>query len=93
MSNVIAFPARPAEEPEPEEFGDLYEGPTPDIAPEGLTYTVGELAYLLNLSTSVTEQYLTEGVIPGSRIGGQWVASRKRLATWLDSLPREGGAW
>jgi len=49
-----------------------------------LTYTVDEVAQVLNLSRGITYQYLREGVIPGERVGRRWVVSRKRLHAWLD---------
>lgn len=37
-----------------------------------LTYTVDEVAHLLNLSRGITYQYVREGVIPAERIGRRW---------------------
>ena len=49
-----------------------------------LTYTVDEVAHLLNLSRGVAYQYVRDGVIPAQRIGRRWLISRKRLHAWLD---------
>ncbi|GAA2538863.1 helix-turn-helix domain-containing protein [Pseudonocardia hydrocarbonoxydans] len=49
-----------------------------------LTYTVDEVAYLLNLSRGVAYQYVRDGVIPAERIGRRWLIPRKRLHAWLD---------
>lgn len=49
-----------------------------------LTYTVDEVARLLNLSRGVTYQYVREGLIPAERIGRRWLVPRKRLHDWLD---------
>jgi excisionase family DNA binding protein len=51
-----------------------------------LTYTVDEVAYLLNLSRGITYQYVREGVIPAEGVGRRWVISRRRLHAWLDGL-------
>jgi excisionase family DNA binding protein len=49
-----------------------------------LTYTVDEVAYLLNLSRGVAYQYVRDGIIPAERVGRRWLIPRKRLHTWLD---------
>jgi excisionase family DNA binding protein len=49
-----------------------------------LTYTVDEVAELLNLSRGLAYQYVREGVIPAQRVGRRWLISRKRLHAWLD---------
>jgi excisionase family DNA binding protein len=49
-----------------------------------LTYTVDEVAHLLNLSRGITYQHIREGVIPAERIGRRWLVPRKRLHAWLD---------
>ena len=49
-----------------------------------LTYTVDEVARLLNLSRGITYQYVRDGVIPAERIGRRWLVPRKRLHDWLD---------
>lgn len=38
-----------------------------------LTYTVDEVAYLLNLSRGIAYQYVRDGVIPAERIGRRWL--------------------
>lgn len=49
-----------------------------------LTYTVDEVAYLLNLSRGIAYQYVRDGVIPAERVGRRWLISRRRLHAWLD---------
>ena len=49
-----------------------------------LTYTVDEVARLLNLSRGITYQYIRAGLIPAERIGRRWLIPRKRLHDWLD---------
>ncbi len=49
-----------------------------------LTYTVDEVAHLLNLSRGVTYQHIRDGVIPAERIGRRWLVPRKRFHAWLD---------
>jgi excisionase family DNA binding protein len=49
-----------------------------------LTYTVDEVARLLNLSRGVTYQHVRDGLIPAKRIGRRWLIPRKRLHAWLD---------
>jgi excisionase family DNA binding protein len=49
-----------------------------------LTYTVDEVARLLNLSRGITYQHIRDGVIPAERIGRRWLVPRKRLHDWLD---------
>ncbi|WP_246631996.1 helix-turn-helix domain-containing protein [Pseudonocardia nigra] len=49
-----------------------------------LTYTVNEVAHLLNLSRGIAYQYVREGVIPAERVGRRWLIPRKRLHAWLD---------
>jgi excisionase family DNA binding protein len=51
-----------------------------------LTYTVEEVAQLLNLSRGITYASLRDGTIPAERIGRRWVISRRRLHAWLDGL-------
>ena len=88
MSNIIPFPGQsdPFDE-------DVYVGPVPQIDPHATLHTLTEVAYLLDLSREVTEEYLTDGTIPGALISGHghWLVSRERLEAWLDALPTEGG--
>jgi len=56
----------------------------PVIDTRCLTYTVDEVAQLLNLSRGVTYQHVRDGVIPAERIGRRWLIPRKRLHAWLD---------
>ena len=49
-----------------------------------LTYTVDEVAHLLNLSRGITYQYVHDGVIPAERLGRRWLVPRKRFHAWLD---------
>jgi excisionase family DNA binding protein len=51
-----------------------------------LTYTVDEVAHLLNLSRGITYASLRDGTIPAERVGRRWVISRRRLHAWLDGL-------
>ncbi len=51
-----------------------------------LTYTVEEVAQLLNLSRGITYASLRDGTIPAERVGRRWVISRRRLHVWLDGL-------
>jgi excisionase family DNA binding protein len=51
-----------------------------------LTYTVEEVAHLLNLSRGITYASLRDGTIPAERVGRRWVISRRRLHAWLDGL-------
>lgn len=55
-----------------------------------LTYSVDEVAYLLNLSGGVTYECLRDGTIPAERVGRRWVISRRRRHAWLDGLPISG---
>jgi excisionase family DNA binding protein len=57
---------------------------SPVIDTARLTYTVDEVAQLLNLSRGVTYQYVRDGVIPAERVGRRWLIPRKRLHAWLD---------
>ena len=60
-----------------------------------LTYTVDEVARLLNLSRGVTYQYVRDGMIPAERIGRRWLVPREavpRLAGWPDRRWRDGPA-
>jgi excisionase family DNA binding protein len=49
-----------------------------------LTYTVDEVAHLLDLSRGVTYQCIHYGVIPAERLGRRWLVPRKRFHAWLD---------
>lgn len=83
MSNVFPLPASSDDDEAP------YVGPVPTIDPHRLTYTVPEVAYLLNLSRGLAYQYVREGVIPAERIGRRWVVPRGRFHAWLDGPARE----
>lgn len=52
-----------------------------------LTYTVEEVAELLDLSRGITYASLKDGTIPAERVGRRWVISRRRLHAWLDGSP------
>ncbi|WIY04428.1 helix-turn-helix domain-containing protein [Amycolatopsis mongoliensis] len=81
----------PAEQLHTERHGDApYTGDAPVIDPHKATYTVLEVAYLLNLSRGVTYQYVKDGTIPAFRVGRRWVISRKRFAAWLDEMVEVG---
>ncbi|GAA3460682.1 hypothetical protein ACFFSW_34330 [Saccharothrix longispora] len=73
--------------------GDPYDGPEVEIDPRASLFTLTEVAFLLDLSIGVTTEYLTNGTIPGTQVGGYWFSARTDLKTWWDNLPREGGAW
>ncbi|MBN9096863.1 MAG: helix-turn-helix domain-containing protein [Pseudonocardia sp.] len=49
-----------------------------------LTYTVDEVAYLLNISRGAAYQHVRDGVIPAERMGRSWRIPRKRFHAWLD---------
>jgi excisionase family DNA binding protein len=49
-----------------------------------LTYTVDEVAYLLNLSRGITYQYVRDGLIPAERLGRRWLVPRNGFHAWLD---------
>ena len=49
-----------------------------------LTYTVDEVAHLLNLSRGITYQRVRDGAIPAERVGRRWLIPRKRFHAWLD---------
>ena len=49
-----------------------------------LTYTVEEVAYLLNLPPGIAYQHVRDGVIPAERVGRRWLIPRKRFHAWLD---------
>jgi excisionase family DNA binding protein len=57
---------------------------TPIIDTRRLTYTVDEVAYLLNVSRGIAYQYVRDGVIPAERVGRRWLIPRKRFHAWLD---------
>lgn len=59
-------------------------GTTTTIDTARLTYTVDEVAHLLNLSRGIAYQYVRDGVIPAQRVGRRWLISRKRLHAWVD---------
>ena len=48
-----------------------------------LTYTVDEVAHLLNLSRGIAYQHVRDGVIPAERVGRRWLIPRKRFHAWL----------
>jgi excisionase family DNA binding protein len=52
--------------------------------------TVAETARLLGRSTEQVRRYLREGVLPGSRIGGQWFITRRDAEELL--LRRQEGS-
>jgi excisionase family DNA binding protein len=57
---------------------------TPIIDTPRLTYTVDQVAYLLNVSRGIAYQHVREGVIPAERVGRRWLIPRKRFHAWLD---------
>lgn len=94
--NLIRLPRYATTDATPEQLhterhGDaVFTGDAPAIDPNKATYTVLEVAYLLNLSRGVTYQYVKDGTIPAMRVGRRWVIPRKRFAEWLDSLSAVG---
>jgi excisionase family DNA binding protein len=88
----LAFPAPDTGPEDADQRDSPFVGPVPTIDPRRLTYTVTEVAYLLNLSRGLAYQYVREGVIPAERIGRRWVVPRGRFHTWLDGLSRVEGA-
>ena len=56
----------------------------PTIDTRQLTYTVDEVAYLLNISRNAAYEHVRGGVIPAERLGRSWRISRKRFQAWLD---------
>lgn len=55
-----------------------------EISTGRLTYTVDEVARLLNLSRGVAYQHVRDGRIPAERIGRRWLIPRRRFHAWLD---------
>jgi excisionase family DNA binding protein len=49
-----------------------------------LTYTVDEVARLLNLSRGATYERVRDGSIPAQRMGRRWLIPRRRFHAWLD---------
>ena len=49
-----------------------------------LTYTVEEVARLLNISRGAAYQHVRDGRIPAERLGRSWRIPRKRFHAWLD---------
>ncbi|MCF7550903.1 helix-turn-helix domain-containing protein [Pseudonocardia sp. WMMC193] len=49
-----------------------------------LTYTVEQVATLLDLSRGIAYQHVRDGVIPAQRVGRRWLISRRRFHAWLD---------
>jgi excisionase family DNA binding protein len=89
MNNVIPFPASEPANDGGQADDAMYVGEVPTIDPGRLTYTVGQVAYLLNLSRGLTYQCVREGVIPAERLGRRWLVPRRRFHAWLDGLPTE----
>jgi excisionase family DNA binding protein len=50
-------------------------------------YSAKETADLLSLSLSTTYRLLRTGEIPGTKRGGQWAVSKRRLHEWVRNLP------
>jgi excisionase family DNA binding protein len=53
------------------------------------TYTVDEVAVLLDLSRGNAYRYVREGVIPAKRVGRRWMVPRKTFHAWLESCEAE----
>ncbi|GAA1187587.1 helix-turn-helix domain-containing protein [Pseudonocardia alaniniphila] len=56
----------------------------PIIDTHRLTYTVDEVAFLLNISRGIAYQHVRDGLIPAERVGRRWLIPRKRFHAWLD---------
>lgn len=56
----------------------------PTIDTAGLTYTVEEVARLLNISRGAAYQHVRDGLIPAERLGRSWRIPRTRFHAWLD---------
>ncbi|MCM0675244.1 helix-turn-helix domain-containing protein [Micromonospora phytophila] len=56
------------------------------VVVEPVTYTVREVANLLNLSLGSTYALVRDGTIPATRLGGRWLIPRARFHAWLDAV-------
>jgi len=49
------------------------------------TYTVDEVAVMLDLSRGNAYRFVREGVIPAKRVGRRWMVPRKTFHEWLET--------
>jgi excisionase family DNA binding protein len=59
------------------------------MTPGRATYTVDEVAVLLDLSRGNAYRYVRAGVIPAKRVGRRWLVPRKAFHAWLESCAVE----
>jgi excisionase family DNA binding protein len=59
------------------------------MTPGRATYTVDEVAVLLDLSRGNAYRYVREGVIPAKRVARRWLVPRKAFHAWLESCAAE----
>jgi excisionase family DNA binding protein len=57
--------------------------------PTRATYTVREVAALLDISRATAYTRLASGEIPARRIGSRWIIARRRFDAWLNGEPAE----
>jgi len=63
------------------------EEPLMTTRPPRATYTVFEVAALLDISRATAYARLASGEIPARRIGTRWIIARRRFDAWLDEAP------
>lgn len=51
---------------------------------ERATYTVEEVAHLLDLSRNNAYRAIRDGEIPAKKVGRRWVVPRKTFHAWLE---------
>lgn len=49
------------------------------------TYSVDEVAALLDLSRGNAYRFVREGLIPAKRVGRRWLVPRNTFHAWLDN--------
>ena len=100
-------PSGPAAPPdgEPDAAGDpaaggAAPGPPPSrlvalFASLDATLSVEDLAEVLGVTRQTLYRWLTEGVLPAYRVGGQWLVLRDEVVDWIaagaNAFPRPGG--
>lgn len=53
-------------------------------------FTIDELAAYLKVSKSSLYKWLTQGKVPGQKIGKHWRFSRVVIDRWLENTERKG---